>query len=156
VQTARIEQVKRQLEADVMEPAQAQAKAELNEARGKAARIIEEGKAVAEVLRQVTVAWKGAGDNARDVFLMQKLQNLVRTLTRTMQAVKVNKVTVLGLGQQGGGGLAPGVINANEQIKAALGVDLVDALQSRLGGARVPARATKSAPKMPPVPGTAR
>jgi flotillin len=135
VQTARIEQIKRKLEADVMEPATAQMQADINEAQGKAAKIIEEGKATAAVLTQITDAWKTAGPNARDVFLMQKLHNLVDTLTRTVQSVKVDKVTVLGTGAGNGeAGLAPRVIGASEQIKAALGVDLVGALQQKLSG----------------------
>ena len=136
VQKARIEQVKRQLEADVMEPARAQMDAGINEARGKAAKIIEEGKATAEVLSQITRAWKLAGPDARDVFLMQKLPALVDTLCQTVGSVHVDRVTVLGLG--GNDGLAGKVIGAAEQIKAASGVDLLGALGQRLQGA--PAR----------------
>jgi len=134
VQRARVEQVKRQLEADIMEPARARMEAEIADAQGLAARIIEDGKATAEVLTQITRAWKQAGPNARDVFLMQKLPVLVEMLTKTVESVKVDKVTVLGLGGRNGGELAAKVINTSEQIKAALGVDLLGALQERLGG----------------------
>jgi hypothetical protein len=69
------------------------------------------------------------------VFLMQKLPVLVETLTKTVEAVRVDKVTVLGLGGgRNGGELAAKVISTSEQIKAALGVDLLGALQERLGG----------------------
>jgi len=146
VQTARIEQVKLQLEADVIEPARAHMAASINDARGKAATIIEEGRATAQVLSQITAAWKLAGPNARDVFLMQKLQGLVDTMTQTVQSVKVDKVTVLGLGQ-GGDGLAPKVISASEQLKAALGVDVLGALQQRLTPAAAP---QKGAPPTSP------
>ena len=88
-------------------------------------------------LTQVTRAWKQAGANARDVFLMQKLDSLVETLTRTLETVKVDKVTVLGVGKGAGPDLATQAISVSEQLKAALGVDLAQALQSRLGaGAR--------------------
>lgn len=133
VQKARIEQVRRQLEADVMEPARAKMEADINEARGRAAKIVEEGKATVEVLSQITRAWKQAGPNARDVFLMQKLPALVDTLSRTVGEVKVDKVTVLGLGGAAGG-LAPALVGASEQIKAASGVDLLGALGQRLAG----------------------
>lgn len=147
VQKARVEQVRRQLEADIVEPAKAQMAASINDARGKAAKIIEEGKATAAVLSQITSAWKQAGPNARDVFLMQKLQTLVETMVQTVQSVKVNKVTVLGVGGKGGE-LAPQVISAAEQIKATLGVDLLGAVQQRLapGTSAAPARATAAAP----------
>jgi flotillin len=133
VQKARIEQVKQQLEADILAPAEAKRQADINQARGRAAKIIEEGKATAEVLSQITRAWKQAGPSARDVFLMQKLPTLVEMLTQTVQSVKVDKITVLSVGQ--GDGLASKVIGTSEQLKAALGVDLVGALKGRLSGA---------------------
>jgi flotillin len=135
VQKARIEQVKRQLEADALEPARARMEASIADAQGLAAKIIEDGKATAEVLTQITRAWKQAGPNARDVFLMQKLPALIETLTQTVQGVRVDKVTVLGGVGGDGAALAAKVINTSEQIKAALGVDLVGALQQRLAGA---------------------
>jgi len=142
VQKARIEQTKLQLEADVLEPARAVMQADINEAQGKAAKIVEEGKAVTEVLNQITTAWKSAGKNAREVFLMQKLPKLVDTLTRTVESVKVDKVTVLGIGGSGNGNgpdtLAPKIIGASEQIKAALGVDLLGAVQDRLSTTQIP------------------
>jgi flotillin len=151
VQKARIEQVKRQLEADVIEPARARMDASINEARGHAAKIIEEGRATAEVLAQITRAWKQAGGNARDVFLMQKLPSLVDTLSLTVKSVKVDKLTVLSTGQ--GDGLAQKVIGASEQIKAALGVDVLGALQGRLSApAAAPRQPAATAQPAPPAP----
>jgi len=148
VQKARIEQVKRKLEADVLEPARADMDAKINGARGLAAKITEEGKATVQVLSRITEAWKQAGPNARDVFLMQKLQRLVETMTQTVRSVKVDKVTVLGVGTQGDA-LAPKVISAAEQIKSTLGVDILGALQQRM---QTPARAggSRPAPQSPP------
>lgn len=133
VEAARIERTRQQLEADIVAPASAKMQAAINEARGRAARIIEDGRATAEVLEMITRAWKQAGPNARDIFLMQKLQSLVETITSTVDGVKIDKVTVLGTGGQNGqGNLAGKVIGASEQIKAALGVDVLGALQSRM------------------------
>lgn len=148
VQKARIEQVKRKLEADVLEPARADMDAKINDARGQAAKITEEGKATVQVLSRITEAWKQAGANARDVFLMQKLQRLVETMTQTVRSVKVDKITVLGVGNQGES-LAPKVISAAEQIKSTLGVDILGALQQRM---QPPARAggSRPAPQGPP------
>ncbi|MBW2732196.1 MAG: flotillin family protein [Deltaproteobacteria bacterium] len=130
VQKARIERTKQQQEADIIVPANASMEAAINEARGEAATIIQEGRATAEVLRQVTSAWKKAGPNARDVFLMQKLGSLVDILTRTVEGVKIDKVTVLGM-QSGDGDLPAKVIGAAEQIKAALGVDVLGLLKGK-------------------------
>ncbi len=151
VESARIEQTRRQLEADVIEPAKAQMEAAHNDARGKAAKIVEEGKAVTAVLNQITDAWKAAGPNARDVFLMQKLQSLVDTLTRTVHGVKVDKITVLGAGGNGDG-LAPKVISAAEQIKAALGVDVLGALEQRTAAAKPAVRPQRKTPPLPQAP----
>ena len=108
----------------------------ISDAKGRSAAIIEQGKATAAVLSQITGAWKQAGDNARDIFLLQKLPSLVETLTETVDSVSVDKVTVLGTGQ-GGGDLAGKLISVSEQLKAALGVDLLGALEQKAGTARV-------------------
>jgi flotillin len=159
VEAARIERTRQQLEADIVAPAAARMQAAINDARGRAARIVEDGRATAEVLEMITRAWKQAGPNARDIFLMQKLQSLVETLTATVDGVKVDKVTVLGTGAQNGqGNLAGKVIGASEQIKAALGVDVLGALQGRMAAptpkASAPAASapTASAPMSTPNP----
>lgn len=136
VERARIERTKTQLEADVIAPAYAKMQAAINNAKGSAAKIVEEGRATAEVLTQITKAWKHAGPNARDVFLMQKLHTLIDIITTTMNDVKVDKITVLGAGTAANGNdLAQKVIGTNEQIKAALGVDLVEAISEKLAPA---------------------
>lgn len=134
VQKERITRLEKQLEADVITPARAQMEAAINAARGSAAKIIEEGKAKVAALRQMTTVWKAAGDAGREIFLMQKLGPLVSTLTETVVGVKVDKVTVLGTGGSGNGhsDLASQVIAGNERMKAALGVDVIGALQARL------------------------
>ena len=151
VQRARIKQVQQRLEADVIARAQAQMTARVNKAQGDAATIVEDGRATADVLRQITAAWRSAGANARDVFLMQKLEPLVETLCRTVQGVRVDRLTVLGTsGSDRGGDLAQRLIGASEQLKAALGVDLVGALQQRLPGTVEPAlREVKDTQIMP-------
>jgi flotillin len=137
VQRARTEQVRLRLEADVIVPAKAQLEAKINRARADAAKITEQGKATAKVLEIMTHAWQKAGPQARDVFLMQKLEQLVDTLSKTVEGIKVDKVTVLGTSKNGAAGadLAGQVIAINERLKAALGVDLVGALQDRIAPA---------------------
>ena len=82
-------------------------------------------------------------------FLLQKLQRLTETLTRTVESVKVDRVTVLGMGNgHGSQELAPKLIGANEQLKAALGVDILSALQTKLDGKQQ----ISSTPAPPPTP----
>jgi len=145
VQRARVEQVRRQLQADILEPARARkAEAEAN-AKGAAARIIEQGRATAAAMDQIALAWHQVGDNARNVFLLQKVDGLMQQVMQTVSTLKVEKLTVLG-GIGGGGGLGAGgdltgrVIAASEQVKAVAGVDLLASLRDRLTGGAVPGK----------------
>lgn len=72
VQTARVEQVKRQLQADVIRPAQARKRELEYQARANVASTIEEGKAQAEALRQLIQTWNQSGEASRQLFLFQQ------------------------------------------------------------------------------------
>jgi flotillin len=135
VQRARIEQVRRQLQADVLEPARAQKAAAEAAATGHASQIIEQGRATARALEEIAGSWRRAGDGARQVFLMQKVDGLMRIVMTTVSDLKVRKLTVLGglgNGTGAGGDVTGKVIAASEQLKAATGVDLLRAVQDRL------------------------
>lgn len=134
VQRARVEQVKRQLQADVLEPARAQRSAAEAHAKGQAAKIVEQGRATARAMEEIAAAWRRAGANARQVFLMQKVDELMRIVMGTVSDLKVDKLTVLGAlgGASGNGdGITGRVIAASEQLKAATGVDLLGAVRDR-------------------------
>jgi len=96
VQKARIEQVKRKLAADILEPARAaKAAAEAN-AKGAAAQIVEQGRATAAAMGPIAATWREVGPSARSVFLMQKVADLSRIVMGTVGSLKVDKLTVLG------------------------------------------------------------
>lgn len=141
VQEARLEQVRRKLNADVVEPSRAHMQAAVNEAKGKAARIVEDGKATAEALQAVTNTWTKAGENARDIFLLQKIEVLIRQVLGTVNDLHIDQITLLpqassGVAQSKEGGsesMAGKLVSTSEQIKAALGVDLPQILQN-MGG----------------------
>jgi flotillin len=140
VQQARLTQVKLQLEADVVAPARAEMEARQAQARGRAARVIEDGKATAAVLTEMITTWKAAGDNARDVFLMQKLPTVVATLVETIREVKVDRVAYLP-----GAGADPAMAQPArlvEGVRSAFGVDL-PALLEKVGKGAAPAPAKK-------------
>ncbi len=140
MQQARIEQVKLQLQADVVEPAEARKEEEIARAKAQAALIVEEGRAQAEVLREMATTYRQSGDAGRDILLMQKLVPLFDRVSGTIGELRVDRMTVLG-GQEGegsdggGGGLARGLVRAAEQVRVATGVDVVKALQEKFGGA---------------------
>ncbi|TNE49608.1 MAG: flotillin family protein [Deltaproteobacteria bacterium] len=137
VQKARIEQTRRRLAADVVAPAQAQMQSNIAEAAGQAAKIVEDGQATANALRAVTATWKQAGDNARDIFLMQKMDVLMKHTLQTIQSLQVNQLTLLpATGNHGSvpGGSSPSartasLVSTSEQLKAALGIDVPKFLQ---------------------------
>jgi flotillin len=121
VQKARVEQVRRRLEADVMAPAQAKMEADRAEAKGDASRIIEDGKATVAVLEEMIRTWKSGGENAREIFLMQKLQTLMSSLVSTIETVEIDKITVLP-GQSNSTAIK--AVTLVEELKGALGVDI--------------------------------
>jgi flotillin len=137
VQKARVEQVRRQLQADVLEPARARKAAAEASAKGAAAQIIEQGRATAAAMDEIALSWHQVGDNARNVFLLQKVDGLMRQVMDSVSGLKVEKLTVLGgvgggNGNSSGGDVTGRVIAASEQLKAATGVDLLAAVRDRV------------------------
>jgi flotillin len=144
MQDARIEQVRRQLQADILAPAEAHRREAEENAKGHAAKIIEQGRATAQVLTQLAATYKLGGASARDVLLMQKLVPLFNKMAGAIGELKIDRLTVLPHGT-GGNGTGAGerplgarLVDANEQIKAATGVDLSKALRDHLPEASKP------------------
>lgn len=125
VQQARIKQVQQQLQADVIAPAEAACKRMLSEARGNAAKIIEEGKARAGGIRELAKSWTGSGSTARQVFLFQKLDLLIKTLVSTVPTVEVQNVTLV---DTKGGNLGTQLAAFSEQMRQTTGLDLPGAV----------------------------
>jgi flotillin len=123
-QKARVLQVERQLQADVVQPAEADRKAREEVARGEAAIVIERGKAEAAALQKLCEAYAAAGKGAREVMALQQVIPLLSQVSGSGRTLTVNKVSVLPPDGPGGGGFAKSAIRAAEQIKAATGVDL--------------------------------
>ena len=145
VQQARIDQVRAQLDADVIAPAQARMEAQQSDAKGKAAKIIEDGKATMLVLEEMIATWQRGGDNARDIFLMQKLQVVMDSLVSTIQSVHVDKLTVL----PGGNSRSANAVQLVEEFKAALGMDLPKIVEQFAGGGAARAVApVQTAPRL--------
>ena len=130
-QKARALQVKRQLDADVVQPAEADRRAREEEARGDAARIIERGKAEAEALKSVFEAYTAAGEGAREVLALQQVMPLLAQVAGAAHRSRSGKVTVLPA-DGAGTAASPRRDRASEQIKAATGVDFVAAVQRRV------------------------
>ncbi len=145
MQDARIEQVKLQLEADIIQPAEAQRQQAEQLAKADASKIIEQGRATATVLKNLALTYRQAGTAGRDVLLMQKLVPTMQRVLESMNDVKIDKLTVLNSSGTGGGSLAAQLVTTNEQIKAATGLDVPQLVKDRF-----------AAPVTPPPPPTRR
>jgi flotillin len=135
VQKARLAQVRYQLIADKVKPAEARKAQMVAQARGSASKIVEEGKATASAIRALGATWSKAGDSARQIFVAQKLQSLVATMMKTVGDMAVDKVTVIDrdLAANGSNFAVKAAVTA-EQIKQMLGVDIA-AIAQRASGA---------------------
>ena len=96
VQEERIKQVMQQLEADVIAPAESLCQTMMAEAKGEAATIVEQGRSQAEGLSDLVESLKRSGDDAKRLFLLQKLEPLLTMLSETVQPVTVEEVTLIG------------------------------------------------------------
>ncbi len=126
VQRERIAQVRQQLQADVVAPAEAACAEAIEEAKAAAAQIIEEGKALVEGMQQLAASWMQGGAYARQIFLLQKLEPLLRALAATVPEVQVQQVTVLDSQSP-----AMGTVTFLEQVRAATGIDLKQILPQK-------------------------
>ncbi|MBL0212527.1 MAG: flotillin family protein [Myxococcales bacterium] len=152
VQRARLAQVRYQLIADKVKPAEAKKTQMQAQARGAASKIIEEGKATATAIRSLGETWAKAGDSARQIFVAQKLQGLVSTMMSTVGEIPIDKVTVIDKElAANGGNFAVKAAITSEQLKQLLGVDIAAALQRLAGEQRIlPAAHVVSTPPRKP------
>lgn len=98
-----LQELRKQLEqtrllADVVLPAQAAQRAEALRARGAAAAIAENGAAMTEVLKMLTRSWSEAGPDARDIFLIQQLEQVLTAVAQRVKAVEVGEVNLVDRG----------------------------------------------------------
>ena len=136
VQKARLAQVRYQLIADKIKPAEARRAQMIAQAKGNASKIVEEGKATAQAIRSLGETWEKAGDSARQIFVAQKLQKLVNTMMSTVGEMPINKLTVIDKElAANGSNLAVKAAVTSEQLKQLLGVD-VAALAQNLAAPR--------------------
>jgi flotillin len=127
------------LQCDVVLPAEAARQASEARARGQAAPLMENGKAAAEALRAVAAEWKAAGQNGREVYLLQQLRSFVQAAVDRVTQTEVGELQIV----DGGDGRAYAAFVANfpaavarvmAETARAVGVDV----RSLLGGTEVP------------------
>ena len=121
VQTERIKQVTEQLQADIVAPAESECQTMMAEAKGEAATIIEQGRSQAEGLRDLVESLKRSGDDAKRLFLLQKLEPLLTMLSDTVQPVEVEEVSLVG---EKSGGSTLTIATLLKQLQQSTGLQL--------------------------------
>jgi flotillin len=132
VQRARLDQVRQQLLADEIRPAEARKTQLIEEARGHAAQIVEEGRAHAAAIHQMSRAWSKMGPDARKIIIGQKLPNLVNEMMGTIGPLNIDRLTFVD-GDSGSGKLASKTAVTAEQIQQGLGVNIASLLNQFSG-----------------------
>jgi len=120
--------------AEVVVKAEAQKSAKEAEAKGNAARIVENGQAEVDLLTKKLLLWKDAGPDAERLFLIQMLPDIIKEVIKTVDNLKIDKLTVVDSG--GGGQGVPAVFNQIagstpallESLKASTGIDIAGML----------------------------
>lgn len=130
VEQERIELQKKRLSADVIEPARAKKEAMELEAKGEAAKIIENGLANLNILNQMITAYKSADGEGEKVFVLNMLPEIIEQIVGTVGKVNIDKISVIDSGNGksiGGlmGQLPNAVISLNEIIENATGVNIL-------------------------------
>ena len=132
LQQVRTELEKLRLQADVVIPAEANKVARELIAAGEAAEIAEKGRAMAEVLRMMADAWKDAGDAAADVFVLHRLESIMKHVSRAAQQVQVMEVALI---DSGNGTALPNYVSSFPKIVANLFTEMRDTLGLDIQGA---------------------
>ncbi len=143
-QKARALQVERQLQADVIQPHDAERRNLEEQARGDAAKIIELGKAEAEALHRLVEEIRKAGPGALELLALQQMMPLLPHIAGVRVPMRIGTLSVL---PSDSGSFAQKAIALTEQVRAATGVDLTE-LVGRIGAA-------PTAPALPAAPGSA-
>jgi flotillin len=129
-----IQLAEKRFRAEIEVRAEAERKAKEEVAKGNAARIFEDGQAEVEVIRRKLELWKQAGGDAERLFLIQMLPDIMREVIKTVDHLKIDKITVVDSGQGNSGvpavfsqiaGSTPALL---ESLKASTGIDIAGLL----------------------------
>ena len=95
LQRLRTELEKLRLVCDVFLPAEAARLAAEADARGDAAPVLENGTASAKSLELVAEAWQEAGQDGRDLYVLQHLREFVEAAVARVERTKLGELTVV-------------------------------------------------------------
>lgn len=150
---------KLRLQAETVIPAEKQRVAQELRAAGDAAIRAETGRAQGEALDSLLAAWRAAGDDANEIFLVQQIDRILADVAAVTKRLEVANVNLI----DGGDGRTlarhvgsyPAVVaEIFERIKDTVGVDIVATLTSEKK--KTPLRRPPLPPKPQPSLGEAR
>ncbi len=95
LQRMRSELEQKRLQAEVTIPADIQREARAILSVGEAAPTAENGAAAVQVLAMMGEAWKAMGPQAKEIYVIQHLEEIVETVVSQLSDVTVDEVTVL-------------------------------------------------------------
>ena len=131
LQQVRTELEKIRLHADVVIPAEADKSARELIAAGEAAEVAERGRAMAEVLRMMTDVWADAGDAAMDVFVLQRMEQVMGKVAHAARQVQVREVALI---DSGSGQTLPNYVSSFPGIVGGLFREMRDTVGIDIGG----------------------
>lgn len=132
LQQVRTELEKLRLQADVVIPAEANKVARELIAAGEAAKIAEDGRAMAQVLRMMADVWSQAGPAATDVFLIQRLETIMKEVSKAARQVQVREAALI---DSGSGEALPNYVASFPKIVGSLFKEMRDTVGLDIGGA---------------------
>lgn len=125
----------RRLTAEVVIPSQIRQQAQSILAKGQAAPTIENGAAQVEVLKALSEAWASMGQDAREIYVIQHLEQIIGAVVTNVEGIDVGEVNVLDQGD--GSALASYaatypkmVASVMSALKESTGVDVTGILAS--------------------------
>jgi len=138
LQTVRRELEQLRLQAEVVIPADTDRRARELIAKGEAAPIEEDGKALAQALELLAAAWAKAGPNARDIFVIQQLERVLATIVARLAELRVGEVHLVDPGDGSAlpnylAGFPAAVTAVLKSFAQSTGIDVSDVL-TRDGG----------------------
>lgn len=138
LETIRVDLNKMKYHADKVIPANAEKEADELRAKGKAARILEDGRATAAALAELREQWENG--ETRDLMLLQMLPELLEHVTHVLEEnLNIERLTVVDSGNGNGlpsfiKGLTGSIVSVFEQLKNATGLDITQILQPKEEG----------------------
>jgi flotillin len=128
VQTARYEQVRLRLDAEVVQPAMANAEAAQARAKAQYANVIADGEARGDALRAMAKAWEAAGPSAREMMLSQKIELLIRAIGESISSTPVETLTMMS-SSSGSNNQVNQMANLAMQVKEVMGIDVIEKIK---------------------------